>query len=190
MRASSEPQWIGLYGALAGELAARRHDLDGARIAVADALDRIELCTDDVMRIARVSIVGARVEADRAVRARDLRLTAERRDALARARIHVDRLAAAAEAGGPVHRACLAEGRAELARARGRAAAREWSRAAACWAETACPYPAAIARWREAEALVTAGRRDEAVVAASTALRSARELGARWLTRELTANND
>ena len=31
---ASEPQWIGLFGALAGELAARRHDLDGARAAV------------------------------------------------------------------------------------------------------------------------------------------------------------
>ena len=53
------------------------------------ALDRIELCTDDVMRIARVTAVGARVEADFAQRARDLREQREARDALARARIHV-----------------------------------------------------------------------------------------------------
>ena len=55
---SAEPQWIGLFGALAGELRARRGDLDGARVAVEEALDRIELCTEDVMRVARVSAVA------------------------------------------------------------------------------------------------------------------------------------
>ncbi|HZE05959.1 MAG TPA: AAA family ATPase, partial [Solirubrobacteraceae bacterium] len=38
VRASSEPQWIGLYGALAGVLLARRRDLPGARAAVQEAL--------------------------------------------------------------------------------------------------------------------------------------------------------
>ncbi len=63
-------------------------DLLGARAAVARALDRIELCTDDVMRIARVTAVGASVEADLAQRARDLREKQDERDAIARARIH------------------------------------------------------------------------------------------------------
>ena len=83
--------------------------------------------------------------------------------------------------------AFLAEGRAELARARGRVAPREWSRAAARWEEIGRPYPAAVARWREAEALVAAGRRGEAVIAASAALEGASALGARWLASELTA---
>ncbi len=108
----------------------RQRDLDQAQAAVESALDRLELCTDDVMRIARVTAVGARVEADRAQRARDLRERGGVRDALARARIHLQRLDAAAQEGGPVERAHLAEARAEMARARGRAAAREWSAAA------------------------------------------------------------
>ena len=42
-----------MLGALLGELRRRRRDLLGAREAVAQALDRLEVCTDDVMRIAR-----------------------------------------------------------------------------------------------------------------------------------------
>jgi tetratricopeptide (TPR) repeat protein len=67
---SSEPQWIGAYGTLKAECLRRRRDLAGARAAVAGALDRIELCTDDVSRIARVTATGMRVEADIAQRAR------------------------------------------------------------------------------------------------------------------------
>ena len=37
---------------------------------VAQALDEFEVCTDDVMRIARVTTVGLGVEADRALRPR------------------------------------------------------------------------------------------------------------------------
>jgi len=184
---SAEPQWIGLFGALEGELRARRRELDRARAAVEDALDRIELCTDDVMRISRVSAVALRVEADRAQRARDLRAPADRRDALARARMHFDRLGAAAQAGGPVEGARLAQGRAELARARGRNAHQEWANAALAWEAIKRPYPAAVARWREAEAHVGAGHRPAATTAARQALEGAQSLGARWLIEEIRA---
>ena len=83
--------------------------------AVAQALDELEICTDDVMRIARVTAVGLSVEADRAQRARDLGETADARDALTRARIHMQRLRAAAQSGGPVERAWREVGAAELA---------------------------------------------------------------------------
>ena len=129
---TNQPQWIGLYGALRAELEVRRRDLTGAQAAVQEALDRLEVCTDDVMGIARMSCIGLWVEADRAERARDLRETGERRDALARARLHADRLAATAQDGGPVERARLAQGKAELARARGRGAAQGARAAAAC----------------------------------------------------------
>ena len=184
---ASEPQWIGLYGALAAELAVRRRDLDGARAAVQFALDRLELCTDDVMRIARVSALGLQVEADRAQRARDLREPADRRGALARAKIHADRLTAAAQEGGPVERARLAQGRAELARARGRVAVREWAAAVAAWEEIRRPYPTAVARWRQAEALAAEGNRAAAAEAARAALEQARKLGSRWLAAEIVA---
>jgi tetratricopeptide (TPR) repeat protein len=117
---SSEPQWIGAFGTLVAELRRRRRDLPGARAAVTEALDRMELCTDDVMRIARVTAAGMRVEADIAERARDLRERADERDAVARARIHMQRLRAAATEGGPVEVAWQAVGAGELARARGK----------------------------------------------------------------------
>jgi len=139
------------------------------------------------MRISRVSAVALRVEADRAQRARDLRAPADRRDALARARMHFDRLGAAAQAGGPVEGARLAQGRAELARARGRNAHQEWANAALAWEAIKRPYPAAVARWREAEAHVGAGHRPAATTAARQALEGAQSLGARWLIEEIRA---
>jgi DNA-binding CsgD family transcriptional regulator/predicted negative regulator of RcsB-dependent stress response len=182
---TSEPQWIALYGVLRADLLIRRRDLAGAQRAVQDALDRLEVCTDDVMGIASISCVGMRVEADRAQRARDLREPADRRDALTRARIHVDRLTAAAQDGGPVERARLAQGKAEMARARGRGGAKEWRRAAEAWVEIERPYPVAFARWREAEALAAADDRAGAAEAASAALAAADKLGSEWLAREI-----
>ncbi|MDQ6834597.1 MAG: AAA family ATPase [Actinomycetota bacterium] len=182
---SSEPQWIGLYGALRGELLRRGRDLDGARRAVEGALDRLELCTDDVIRIAQVTAVGVRVEADRAQRARDLRERGGVRDALARVRIHVQRLEAAAQEGGPVERAHLSEARADMVRARGRSGAPEWTTAAGAWQCVQRPYPTAVARWREAEALVAADERGAAADAAREALSAAVQLGSRWLLEEI-----
>ncbi len=185
--ATSESQWIGLHGALLGELRRRQRDYVAARGAVEWALDRIELCTDDIMRIARVSSTGVRIEADRAQRARDLGEKAELRDALARARLHIQRLEAAAQAGGAVERAHLADGKAEMARAGARGGAKEWGRAATAWDSVERPYPAAIARWRQAEAALVAGDRVAAGTIASQALATAEELGSEWLAAELRA---
>ena len=183
--ASSEPQWHGAFGALSGELHRRRGDLPAARAAVEEALDRMELCTDDVMRIARVTAVGLGVEADRALRARDRHDRPDARDALARARLHMQRLEAAAESGGPVEAAWCAVGVAQLARARGRNAAARWQHAARAWEELGRPYPAAVAHWREVEALVEAGDREAAAPVARLAVETARGLGARWLAAEI-----
>ncbi|HEY8763920.1 MAG TPA: AAA family ATPase [Solirubrobacteraceae bacterium] len=182
---SSEPQWIGLHGSLLAELRRRRRDLVGARAAVAEALDRLELCTDDVMRIARVTGIGLRIEADFAQRARDLREKQDERDALARARIHMQRLRAAAQEGGPVEKAWMTTGSAELTRARGRSDPAVWEKAAAEWEAIGRPYPAAIARWRAAEALVEAGDRATACELAQAAVTSARQMGSRWLAQEV-----
>ena len=182
---TNQPQWIGLYGALRADLQVRRRDLDGAQAAVQEALDRLEVCTDDVTGIAWVSCIGLWVEADRAQRARDLREDGDRRDALTRARLHADRLAATAQDGGPVEHARLTQGKAELARARGRGGAKEWHRAAAAWDELKRPYSAAVARWREAEALAAADDRAGAAEAAASALATAEQLGSEWLSREV-----
>ena len=187
MAESSEPQWIGVLGALLGELRRRRRDLIGAREAVAQALDRLEVCTDDVMRIARVSAAGVRVEADIAQQARDLRERAQERDAIARARIHEQRLRGAAQDGGPVERAYRAVGAAELARARGRNDAKLWAKAAAEWDAIDRPYPTAVTTFNQVEALIEAGDRAAATEPARATLERARKLGSRWLVDELTA---
>jgi predicted ATPase/DNA-binding CsgD family transcriptional regulator len=182
---TNQPQWISLYGALRADLLVRQRDLAGAQAAVQQALDRLEVCTDDVSGIAWVSCIGLCVEADRAQRARDLRESADVRDALTRARLHADRLGAAAQDGGPVEQARHVQGKAELARARGRGGAREWHRAADAWDGIKRPYHAAIARWREAEALAAADDRAGAAEAAAAALVAAEELGSEWLAREV-----
>ena len=184
---ATEPQWIGWFGALRSEHLRRQHELAEARETVEHALGRLEVCTDDVMRIARVSAAGARVEADIAERARDLRERADEREAVARARIHGSRLGAAAQEGGPVERAWQAVGKAELARARGRDDPALWRRAAKEWEAIERPYQLALARWREAEAAVGRGDRDGAAEAARSALSIARRLGCRWVIGEVEA---
>jgi DNA-binding CsgD family transcriptional regulator len=187
VRVSPEPQWHGAYGAITAELRRRQGDITGAQAAVAAALDELEVCTDDVMRIARISAIGLAVEGDRAQRARDLRVRDDEKDALARARIHMDRLRAAAQAGGPVEAAWRAIGEASLARGRGRNDAALWHRAAAMFEALGRPYTAATAHWREAEALVEAGDRDTAGAVAGSALEVTTGIGARWLAGELQA---
>ncbi|HZO77948.1 MAG TPA: AAA family ATPase [Solirubrobacteraceae bacterium] len=184
--ASSEPQWIEGFGSLAAEVRRRRHQLEEARSAVADALDRIELCTDDVFRVARVTAIGMAVEADVAQRARDLREKAQEKDAVTRAQIHMDRLRAAAESGGrPVEGAWLAFGTAEYARARGKADPKAWITAAGEWDRLHRPYRAVIARLRAAEAYVEKDDRESAAQVAAGALKAARALGSNWLESEL-----
>jgi DNA-binding CsgD family transcriptional regulator len=185
VRVTGEAQWHGLYGSLMAELCRRGGDLEGAQTAVARALDELEVCTDDVMRIARVTAVGASLEADRAVRARDLREPDTEHDALTRVRIHLDRLAAAAEDGGPVERAWLAVGTAEQGRAKGHDDPALWQAAAEHWDELGRPYCAATARWRQAEALVGTEQRLDATEVAKQALEVSERLGAGWLSGEL-----
>jgi len=184
---SSEPQFIGAFGTLLAESRRRGRDLAGARAAVGNALDRIELCTDDVMRIARVTAAGMRVEADIAQRARDLREKADERDAVARARIHMQRLRAAAAEGGPVERAWAASGAADLARARARSDPKLWIKAAREWETISRPFQRAVALWRATEAYIEAGDRPAAAQAAQDAVEITGRLGARWLTAELVA---
>jgi DNA-binding CsgD family transcriptional regulator/tetratricopeptide (TPR) repeat protein len=185
VRVTGEAQWHGLYGSLLGELARRAGELEAAQAAVARALDELEVCTDDVMRIARVTAIGTAVEADRALRARDLREPETEADALARARIHLERLEAAAADGGPVERAWLTVGLAEAARARGEDDPALWQHAADSWEALERPYCAALSRWRQAEALVAAEDRTAAAEVAAAALAVAERLGAGWLAGEL-----
>lgn len=185
VRVTGEAQWHGLFGTLHAEALRRAGDLEGARQAVARALDELEVCTDDVTWIARSTAVGLAVEADRAVRARDLREPEVEADAVARARIHLDRLEACAEEGGPIERAWFATAAAENARARDSNDPLLWRAAAKAWEQLERPYCAALVRLREAEALVEHEDRPAAAAVASEALDVAERLGAGWLIGEL-----
>jgi ATP/maltotriose-dependent transcriptional regulator MalT len=187
MAETAEPQYLGPYGALLAELRRREGDLDGARQAIDDALDRLEFCTEDVMRLARVTAVGVAVEADRAQRARDLGDTAERRAATARARELLERVRAAAIDGGPVEAAWAATADAEAARARDKPDPARWAKAAEAWDKLQRPYPAARTRFHQAEAYLLRDDRARATESVCAALAAAEELGAEWLAGEARA---
>ncbi len=104
---------------------------------------------------------------------------------MARLRIHLSRLDAAAQEGGPVEAAWQAVGKAELAVARGRNSAALWRKATDRWEAIDRPYHAAITYWREAEAAVEAGDRGDAQAPAAQALDTARRLGSEWLVEEV-----
>jgi DNA-binding CsgD family transcriptional regulator len=81
--------------------------------------------------------------------------------------------------------AWLAMAEAHAARAEGLAEPTLWAEAAGAWDKLEWPYEAALARWREAEAHLMAGDRAAAGAAATSALATARGLGARWLEGEV-----
>ena len=172
---SVEPQHIAAMVTARAELARRAGDLRAAQAAIDEGLDRIEYCSDDAARLAKVALSGLTVEADAAQRACDLGDAAAEGEALARAEVLHARVEAAAEtvAGRPVEQAYLVTAEAELARARGDGMAPAAAAAADAWDALGRPYPAAVARWREAEALVAAGDRDQAARAAAASLAAA-----------------
>jgi DNA-binding NarL/FixJ family response regulator len=180
-----EPQFIGVLGALRAELERREGDLAAAAAAVGSALDRIGIRTDDVIRLARLSAAGATVEADVAQRARDLGEAGPERAALAAVDVHVARAEATARREGPLELAWLALARAERTRAAGAADPPAYAAAAAAWSDLDRPYPAAVLRFRAAEAHVQAGDRDPAAEAARAAHAAAARLGAGWLCGEI-----
>ncbi len=182
---SREPQYLGVLGALEAELATREGDMAGARAAVELALDRIEFCSDDALRMAMASAAGLTAEATAAQAARDLGDERAVADAVIHAELLVARVRACAEDGGVLERAYLAHAEADFARALGADQVERWREAAAAWDALGRPYHAAIARWREAEALVGAGDREAAIDPASAAISEAEQLGAAWLAGEL-----
>lgn len=98
--------------------------------------------------------------------------------------MHLARAEAAAANGGPLERAWLLSARAERTRASSAAEPRAYSAAAEAWTSLERPYPAAVMRFREAEACVQWGDR-AATAAARDAYATAVRIGAGWLRREL-----
>ncbi|HEY6886924.1 MAG TPA: AAA family ATPase [Solirubrobacter sp.] len=178
-----EPQWIGPLGSLRAELERRTGDLDAARAAIDDALDRLDFCSQDVARMARVAATGVRVEADAAVRARDL--GEDPSFAVGSAAALIARVEACAEGDRPVEAAFLTSARAEEARAQGADDPDLWSAAVAAWQALGRPYRAAQALRRKAEAQLARGDRDIAAASAAEALSAAQAIGAAWLASEI-----
>jgi DNA-binding CsgD family transcriptional regulator/tetratricopeptide (TPR) repeat protein len=181
---SREPQFIGQYGSLLGELERRSGDLVAARAAVDDALDAIEFCSEDLPRIARLAETGAAIEADAAQRARDLGDAGAERDALTRLEGFIARAEACAGDVRPVETARLATTVAHQARAQGNADPALDAAAADAWRAVSRPYPVALEQLRRAEALVARGEREAAAAQLVEVLAAASELGAPWLQAE------
>ena len=152
-----EPQWIGPLGALRAELERRAGDLDAAREAIDDALDRLDFCSQDVARMARWSRPPAR--ASRPTRPCGPATSARTRRSRSRsAEGLIARVEACAEGERPVEAAFLATARAEIARAAGRDDPALWAAAAEAWEALGRPYRAAQAPRRGAEALLARRR--------------------------------
>ena len=182
---STETQFLAPLAAYRAELERRAGDVAAARRAVDEGLDRMEFCTDDLARLAQVSIFGVLVEADEAQRARDRHDADAEATARQRAAAMAERVRLAAAEGGPVVQAVDAVAAAALARAEDREDAELWERAALAWDDLGRPYRAAYVRWRETEARVRVRDRAGAERAAERALEAARQLGSRWLVAEI-----
>ena len=108
-----------MHGVLSAELSRRRGDIDAARAVIDDALDRIEFCSEDVVRVAALAVMGLRVEGDAGEAARDRRDEEAERVAETRAGALLERSRLGAEAGLVVEAAQLATSEGEYARATG-----------------------------------------------------------------------
>jgi DNA-binding CsgD family transcriptional regulator/tetratricopeptide (TPR) repeat protein len=101
---------------------------------------------------------------------------------LAHARSATTNPAAAA----PSVAATLATAEAEWTRAIGESDPDRWARAAEAWETLAYPYPAAYARWRQADALLTIGTtRDQVAATIIKAWQQADDIGARPLAAQI-----
>jgi DNA-binding CsgD family transcriptional regulator len=165
-----------------------RHPQD-ARAVVAAEIASWDAGEQDLFAHAPVLAAGVRAEADLAEHARSAGDSAAEAEALERtgsllAELRTQ-LAAPAGARMPEPQLSGAEGEAEAERAAGRSNAANWRALAERWQAFGSPFPAAYARWREAEAELAAGGGRAGVAAALTAARAtAAELGARPLRDE------
>ena len=181
-----EPQFTAVLGALRGELERREGRLVEARLAVHEALDSFEAMSEEAARRARVSAVGMTIEADAAQRARDLGDADGERAALERADRHLARAVSAAGGNHPLGGAWLLVARAERERAAGFSDPDAYGAAADAWAALGRPYPAAVMRFRQAEALVLHdGDRAVATAVLSEAFATASRLSTGWLCGEI-----
>jgi DNA-binding CsgD family transcriptional regulator len=170
----------------AGELAGLQREWAQARRLLADGLT-VAADSDDQYYRSRGYAVALRVEADWAEAARpggadvaDTRAMADQLIAGMR------QMAGAADAPLPETVAWLATAEADYARVHRRDDAQTWAGVANEWDRIGQPYPAALARYRQADALLRhRGDRTQAATAARAALEVANRLGAEPLAADL-----
>ena len=186
-RAQFDSQFAPKLAGARAEMALWDGDVDEAAAAIDQGLAALARGGDETC-VPTLFVLGLAAAAGQAERA-----LAHRNPAGAEApRRHGDDLLARLEAtGGPPERrretaAVLLTCRAEQARLHGRPAPAAWAAAAADWEAFGQPYPAARARWREAEALLAIrAPRAEVERAVWAAHDVAVRLGAAPLRREL-----
>jgi DNA-binding CsgD family transcriptional regulator/tetratricopeptide (TPR) repeat protein len=172
------------------ELALLESRLVDAETAVAEGL---QVASGNLAFAAPLYVLGIRAAADRAELARAHRnadevLQARRLgDTLGvelRAQMSPERADGAVPT--PPTKAYATVGEAELARLEGRSDPDLWAAVAQAWEQLTVPYPAAYARWREAEALLLAGvPHEHAEQSLRTAYATATALGALPLSIEI-----
>lgn len=169
------------------EAALLQHRPAQAREAVHAALDRVADTVEEV-RAGRLLCLGLRAQADLAARARAVGDQAALTEAVARAQQLADRAQAMTRnpldpTVSPVVTApaVAAQWTGEWARLHDRPHPAPWHRAAQAWAALPRPYPAAYAQWRQAEAALAVGDREQA----TTALRAAHAITTRLRARPL-----
>jgi DNA-binding CsgD family transcriptional regulator len=182
--ASSDPLVLGPVGVAAAELRRREGDLAAASAAVDEWFERLAFCCEDAIGVSQLAAAGVTVAADGAERARDLGDAGALQDALGRVDALLGRAAGAAHPSRPVESAALLSARAEAGRAAGNPDPESYASAAAAWESLGRPEPAAVMRWRQAEALAAADR-GAAGEAARAAHALAVRLGAGWLRAEV-----
>jgi DNA-binding CsgD family transcriptional regulator/tetratricopeptide (TPR) repeat protein len=182
--------WVARLRAM---LALRQGDHEHARALVTQGLEQVAGSEEEPELSSALLALGLSVEAEIAEQARSRRApaavaVAQRAGAQLLGRLRDLHQWVAAQAIGPVPEldAHVVLGEAESTRLDGRSDPLRWAAAAAAWDDLTQPYPAAYARWRRAEALLTGqGSRAAATTALRQAHDTAEQLGAAPLRREV-----
>jgi DNA-binding CsgD family transcriptional regulator/tetratricopeptide (TPR) repeat protein len=182
-----DPQFASPLHARRARIATWEGELDEARASVAEGLALLA-GTDDLQLLTRLYLAGIEAEATRAETARARRSAEQLDDARNVALGLLERMRAAVAGsiavGGAAADMLTAE--AEWSRVEGASDPLRWGAAALAWDDLGFPFPAAYARFRQAEALLASGAaRAEAGAVLRRAWAVASGLGAGWLEREM-----
>jgi DNA-binding CsgD family transcriptional regulator len=191
-----EPQLAGSYYLVAASYSLWRGDVSDASRSVERGWAVVR-STEEWVLAARMASMVARVDAAVGAEARERRQLAPLAAARTRATDVIATAAGLVRAGAAppaagsrrIAEAYLATARAYQRRLEGDDRAAVWAHVADAWTELSAPYDAALARWRQAEAALSAGAgrtgRTEARRPIEEAIRAALELRARPLLREI-----